>query len=1224
MWLRGSISLLLILASSWRGRCFHFHQDSRPLSGYNTSDCWHVFVEPLRVGSRKGLTGISASRHEESSGVDLEVLDNSDIDKTLNLPQNIWPMRKDFVRGSIERQIRIQKFWKDNDVYRQLLERRLSIFDSKQLTDAKATKSTRVILDGPPYANGDAHYGHFLNKTIKDILLKAALLEGKLALFLPGWDCHGIPIEGRVISATDHALGDLRTGVSEAGVPRAVEVRQRCSQVAFRSIQSQTAAFERAGIWGLWKDFYATYHFYYEKKVMDSFKELYDRELIYRARCPQHYSTMSKSVIADSELVSEERDILTTLVSFQINDPTAVLRALDFHRPLGAVMLVCWTTLPWTIPANRGILLNGDVDYNVFYRDGILYIMNNNEEFDVFQPKHHIGKVRGDTLVGLTILNPVTGYEYKVYDHAGILDGKGTGIVHAAPAHGLVDFRMLSAERDFTVHDTFVKDPNAICNIIDENEHYYHGLHTLLDGTSIHDLDAAKMENLLGSNLLQSRIERHPVDVDWRYGNRPHVRITKQWCLSLRERNLCLEQLAKIKMFPESSRHCLYNIIKQRAQDWCISRQRIWGTPIPVTFVDAAALENEEIMKLCTMDDRCEGLKTGEYRVSVDVESLPNYELGDRVFRKLNYMTDTVDVWFESALAQRVTMDRLREILQEMSKRCARRSNFTFRDLVPAYAVEGQDQFRGWYQSSLLLNTLLSGNFPSFARRVITHGFVNDNSGHKLSKRNQAVDTESRTNTTLKTSDVNINHAADEVDGGKRHCTLASQRSSLGNVSEDDKQAPQLEKKPGDESGSDAAKSSYTNLMTMLGVDYYDDIELLDLDAPKCVGADVLRLWVCSNDFLQRDIQLNPTNLREARDFAKKVANFFKYTIGVTHDCRLANNVCKSRLSNFTSLDIHFLKLSFELVVEARRFFREGRFHMVVRALDVFLTQFSNVYISYNKDTLYCDVKYGYKRTSVQAIIRQIMRNVLGVVAPLMPHMAEDVFQVTSHAGSQEVKKRDRHQIQSVFGLRWRKMPSYLERVDVSGVERALQLRNLVNSFNVKTADQVVVIVCDDDEALRSMLELETKHGLDLRLLLNVGEVKLRLEPLKNMGDKLVKRGNGYSIFLEPSYFDKCKRCWLYRESISNGLCERCSDICSLKPPEEAPQSQYVMDDTFSGDHESVPQTVVDGPPSILLEDSSTHSTSDDMDDIDDTPDPNGLNLKFNLDGTDKLLDDAN
>ncbi|KAK1443684.1 soleucyl-tRNA synthetase [Babesia gibsoni] len=1146
MWLRGSLIVHLFLWSSLSISCYQLNGNRTVSGGIHGPENRYPSLVNRDNHGRQHPGASFAYTQDVSPTPDMAYMDDKEIEESLNLPQNLWPKRKHFIKAALERQIRIQKFWKDNDIYRYLLQRRMSNFCNKSYSETKVTKLTRVILDGPPYANGDAHYGHFLNKTIKDVLLKAALLEGKLALFLPGWDCHGIPIESKVLSATEDKLGDLRRGITDAGIPRAVDVRQRCSQVASRSIQSQTDTFERSGVWGFWKEFYATYHFYYEKKVMESFLELHDRKLIYRARCPQNYSVASKSVLADSELLSEERDVLTAVVAFKIVDPKPVLESLGFHRPLAAVKLACWTTLPWTIPGNRGLLINGDLEYDVYYRDGTLYLLNNNDDFGIFEQKQHVGKVTGETLVGLKYLHPFTDAEYEVHDHDGIMDNKGTGIVHSAPAHGFLDFRLLASQKNFTIKDTFVNDPNVVCNIIDENEVFYKGVHLLLDGKSIRDVNSDKLRELLGDDLLHHSTRRVAVDVDWRYGNQTHVRITKQWCLSLRERNVCLDNLKNIKMEPEASRNYLNNIILHRAKDWCISRQRVWGTPIPIAFVSNEALENEELSKLCSFDERAEGHMTGEYRIAVDIETLPNYELGDRVFRKMQYHTDTVDVWFESALAQRVTLSRLREILRDLSRSAGFAKDFAFKHISPEYAVEGQDQFRGWYQSSMLLNSMLGGDSPIFARRMITHGFVKDDTGKKLSKRNQKQETSDGASTQAEDSGPSgINENQEKLDDGSQKKPDCSQHSSSSSV----------------DSTCGINTVTGKSLMSMIGSEYYDDPELVDLDSPKCVGADILRLWVCSNDFLQKDIRLNPANLSEAHDFAKKVANFFKYAIGVTHDCKITNDRCRLRAYKFNALDIHFLKLSYDLVKEARVSFREGKFHRVVRELEMFLKKFSTIYISYCKDSLYCDVKHGFKRTSAQIIIRRIMRNVLSVVAPLMPHMAEDVFQTFNHHSPPPTKRKDPHKVKSVFGERWYKIPHYLERIKIKeGITLAMDLRTVVNSMNSKTDNQDLIIVCTSDEHLHKVLKLETKYKLDLRQLFNVAEVKLRLAPEKGMEQHAVRHLDGYSLYLVPSSYKKCKRCWLYRGNLKLGFCERCAILLSTKTPEsmDSPQEELV------------------------------------------------------------------
>ncbi|EDO06527.1 tRNA synthetases class I family protein [Babesia bovis T2Bo] len=1088
--------------------------------------------------------------HLYSVSIDQEYVKNNDeIKKTLNLPQNIWPKRSNFFKANIERQIRIQSFWKHYDVYRLLLERRLAYFGNKEFNDSRVTQKTCIILDGPPYANGNAHYGHFLNKTIKDVLLRASLLDGKLALLLPGWDCHGIPIESKVLQNTGYHPGQSRTDITETGLPLAVDIRQKCSQVATKSIEAQKKVFESAGVWALWKDFYATYHFYYEQQVMEAFEKLLQSNLIYRARCPQHYSTQSQSVLSYAELQTKQLDTLTALVGFELVDNTDVLRALDFHRPLAEVRLVCWTTTPWTLPANRGVLINAITDYNLYYRDGILYVMNNNENFGIFSEKHYVGTLSGSIFVGKEIINPVTGAIYKVHDHCGVIEDKGTGIVHAAPAHGMVDFKILSNYPGFTIHDGYVNDPNAITNVIDENERYYPGVHPLLDNKLIKEVDTECLRKVLGTSLLHTEVQNLPVDVDNRFGNRTHVRLTKQWFLSLLQRKACIPKLDEMKIYPEGAKNYLKKIIANRAQDWCISRQRIWGIPIPIAFVDVDALDDPELAKLYNIDYHVPGTAQGEYCLKVNVDSLPHYELGDRVFRKLNYKADSLDIWFESALANRVTINRLREILLTMAKNVAPQQNYEFRELIPEYAIEGQDQFRGWYQSSILVNYLLQNDTKCLlAKGIITHGFVNDDSGNKLSKRNQPSETQDT---------VNLDNM--------KHTTT-------DNIDQDGTDAPLTgpsNKKLTHKQQIDIPNVAKAGLDKMLGMEYYEDTELIELDEPQSLGADVLRLWACSNDFKRKDIQLNNSNISEAVDLAKKIANFFKYAIGVTHDCKIKSDTCRLRLDYFNALDIYMLKLSYDLVYTARKYFKEGCLHKVVRELEIFLTRFSNIYVSYCKDRLYCDVKHGWSRTCAQIIIKKIMRNVLDVVAPIMPHMAEDVYQ-TIHNVTMPQKRKDMANIKSVFGKRWMKMPNYLSKVDVNtAIGTLLDLRNLVNKLRPQRDDKELIILCDSDATISQMLNVETTAKVDLRLLLGVANVRILPKSRDYVPPETSIKGNGYEIWLVETDYSKCQRCWLYRQEVTQGFCERCASICTSPPDYDMP-----MDSTDTSDQETVEEEV--------------------------------------------------
>ncbi|KAK2195561.1 bifunctional Isoleucine-tRNA ligase/Isoleucyl tRNA synthetase type 1 [Babesia duncani] len=991
-----------------------------------------------------------------------------DVDQTLNLPKKVWPETGDVTKDSLNRQTRIQRYWEDQDVYRKVCLKRLSQILHAPNEEAELKNKLKLILDGPPYANGHVHCGHFLNKTIKDVLLRFLLLNGNLAIFVPGWDCHGMPIETKVLSNLMKTMPNSEIDLNNPKIGSTI--RQNCNDAAIHWIGQQMSTFKKCGIWGFWNDHYATNHSYYERMVVEAFSHLLKSGKINCGNLPQHFSPSSQTVVAESELVKQERDILSAYVAFQIMDKKNI--KLDGHVKYDLnkydLNLVCWTSLPWTIVGNRGLALCNNAVYTIYHPDKSkrdFYVLANNDRVKLFDESSAVGTIKGSSLAGLRYLDPVFGNEYTIYPGSFVDYKKGTGIVHLCPAHGFDDFLCL--------HNTGAV-PN---NLIDEQEHYYKGIHFMLDGKHISCVTKRMLEVLLKDNLIKAEPVVAMVNVDWRTLEPTHVRMTQQWCLDISDKDALQFRLGRVEMIPKAAENYLKSALDQRPKYWCLSRQRVWGTPIPLVFLKGEYEHNLSKFKTKQLD-------SGEIQVELDTRDIPDYNLGDRIWKKMPTRPNVLDVWFESGLVYKSVSVFLPVILQQLYAACITQysldrnpslyDNLGKLKTVPTYAIEGQDQHRGWYQSSLILHSLLEpeSKEPVF-QTIITHGFVRDARGQKLSKSRKG---DTRLPSLANLVGIQVNGCVDP---------------------------------------RDVDKSGHT------GVEKDDDI----CPEGAAVGIDALRLWVCSNDFLQRDVELSTSNLNEARDLERKMVNFFKFVLGNCHDLKTTS----TDWTLHCGLDVAFLRDSYKLLDDIKPLYLSGQFHKIIRGIEEFVSQTSRIYLGYIKDRLYVEPQFSFQRSSAQATLLHIARNLLIAIAPMVPHLAEDL---KPHLFGDDFGS-------SIFEQSWPKAPSKLPKTDIA-IHEALEIRKMVNAARCKIDEQVGLHALVIPESYKLLQKCINELDIDMKLLLRVADFSF--EPCKASGN------SKYSFSFYVTNFEKCSRCWLYRGevSVNGGFCNRCQDAMQL------------------------------------------------------------------------------
>ncbi len=606
---------------------------------------------------------------------------------TVNLPKTKFDMRA----NAGKREPEIQKFWEENKVYD-----RLSQNNPGELF---------ILHDGPPYANGSLHIGHALNKILKDIINRYQLLRGRKVRYVPGWDCHGLPIELKV-------LQNMKAGERQNLTP--LQLRQKAKEFALNAVNEQRNSFKRYGVWGDWEHPYLTLTPEYEAAQIGVFGQMVLKGYIYRGLKPVHWSPSSKTALAEAELEYPEGHTSRSIyVAFEVTSLSAASKS-KLTEFLPDLAVAIWTTTPWTIPANLAVALNPELNYAVVEvtapqeKTGFKYLI---VAVDLVE------RLSATLETQLTVKTTVKGkdlehstYRHSLYDRESpiVIGGdyvtteSGTGLVHTAPGHGQEDY--IVGQR-YGLPVLAPVDDNG--NFTDEAGQFA-GLNVLGDGNQavIDALSAA-------GSLLKEEPYLHKYPYDWRTKKPTIFRATEQWFASVEGfREEALKAIASAKWIPAQGENRITPMVADRS-DWCISRQRSWGVPIPVFYdeTNGEPLLNEETIAHVQAIIAEKG-SDAWWELSVE-ELLPEpYRNNGRTYRK---GTDTMDVWFDSGSSWAAVLKQRPEL----------------RYPADVY-LEGSDQHRGWFQSSLLTSVAVNNCAPY--KTVLTHGFTLDEQGRKMSK----------------------------------------------------------------------------------------------------------------------------------------------------------------------------------------------------------------------------------------------------------------------------------------------------------------------------------------------------------------------------------------------------------------------------------------------------------------------------------------------------------
>ncbi|MEK5365694.1 isoleucine--tRNA ligase [Bacillus sp. FSL R5-0654] len=592
---------------------------------------------------------------------------------TLLMPKTEFPMRGNLPNKEPE----IQEEWAEKDIYQMVLERTKG-------------RPTFILHDGPPYANGDIHMGHALNKILKDFIVRFKSMNGYHAPYVPGWDTHGLPIETALTKNKKVKRKEMSTA----------EFRKLCEEYAWKQIEGQRSQFKRLGVRADWDNPYVTLKPEYEAQQILVFGEMAKRGYIYKGLKPVNWSPSSESALAEAEIEYKDKRSPSIYVSFKVKDGKGVLE--------NGEQFIIWTTTPWTLPANLGICVHPNLEYSVLQVGAERYVVASELVEQVvktlgFEECEVVKTLKGKELDKIVAAHPIYDRDSLVMLGDHVTTDAGTGCVHTAPGHG---------EDDFIVGMKYGLD--VLCPV-DEK-----GVMTDeapgFEGLFYEDANKAITEQLEAKGALKKLdFITHSYPHDWRTKKPTIYRATAQWFASIKDfREALLDNIKATKWVPAWGETRLFNMVRDRG-DWCISRQRVWGVPIPVFYAEnGEPIITDETIQHVSQLFREHGSNIWFEKEAKELlpEGFTHPGSPNGEFTKEQ---DIMDVWFDSGSSHQAVLEERDDLVRPA-------------DLY----LEGSDQYRGWFNSSLSTAVAVTGKAPY--KGVLSHGFTLDKEGRKMSK----------------------------------------------------------------------------------------------------------------------------------------------------------------------------------------------------------------------------------------------------------------------------------------------------------------------------------------------------------------------------------------------------------------------------------------------------------------------------------------------------------
>lgn len=958
--------------------------------------------------------------------------------KTLNLPDTPFPMRGDLAR----REPAWVKQWQDKGIYRRL--RALS-----------QGRPVWLLHDGPPYANGDIHIGHAVNKILKDMIVKSRQMSGFDARYVPGWDCHGMPIEIQI--------------EKQFGKQLAADVVQSKSRAyAAEQIERQKKDFIRLGILGGWDRPYTTMNASNEADELRALGRMYESGYLYRGLKPVNWCFDCGSALAEAEVEYADKEDLAVDVGFPAVETDKLAKAFGIAAlPPGDCFAVIWTTTPWTLPANQALNLNPELDYE------LLRVLRDGHEQSIIVASErvkpclerwgleaeHLARCKGIALEGIAFQHPFAQRHSPVYLGDYVTTETGTGLVHSSPAYGVEDFE--SCKR-YGMPDQnilqLVRGDGSYVDRFDSQPGFGEDVCALgeaIGGLSIWKANA-KIVELIQQRSYLFKVERfkHSYMHCWRHKTPVIYRASSQWFASMDKapegggdslRQTALRAIEATEFYPSWGKARLHGMIANRP-DWTLSRQRNWGVPMAFFLHrDTGELhpQSADLLEAVAQRIEKEGIEAWH---RLDPAELLGEDAKDYVKN-----TDTLDVWFDSGTTHETVL----------------RGSHRDESVFPAdMYLEGSDQHRGWFHSSLLTSCMLNQRAPYKA--LLTHGFVVDGQGRKMSK-------------------------------------------SLGNV-------------------------------------------IVPQKVSDSLGAEILRLWVASNDY-SGELSLSDEILKRVVEAYRRIRNTLRFLLANLSDFDPDRDAIG--IGEMLEIDRWSIAFTRAWLAQIQEHLDRFEFHPVVSALQHFASEdLGAFYLDILKDRLYTCAAGSKPRRSAQTALWQITHCYLKVMAPILSFTAEEAWPLFSESlwtqGGETIFSQTFGTLPEIADSDSLLAKWSLIREARSEVMKALELQRSQSMIGSSLQAEIEI------SASASMFDALESLGSDLKFVMMTSAVSLIRQPSSAPFESHVqgpdsRRARGpktedsaaLTVSVLASAHGKCERCWHYQPSVGSianhpGLCHRC------------------------------------------------------------------------------------
>ncbi|MEI6076125.1 MAG: isoleucine--tRNA ligase [Verrucomicrobiota bacterium] len=927
---------------------------------------------------------------------------------TLNLPRTDFAMKADLVTREPER----LKKWEAASLY-------------ARIQAARAHAPKFVLHDGPPFANGDVHIGTALNKILKDIIVKYQTLRGQSAPYLPGWDCHGLPIEFKVSQ-------ELRKSGGDASSP--ADIRRACEAYARQYIDLQRGQFKRLGVLGDWENPYLTLNKEYEADELRLFADIVAKGFVYRGKKPVYWSIPCRTALAEAEVEYADHVSQSVFVKFPV-----------VGRP--KTFIVIWTTTPWTLPANLAVAYNQDFPY--------VTATVGDENYLVFQGllpavAQKCGWVNYtempfpiDQLAAIEYHHPFCQRTGRAFAADFVTADTGTGFVHIAPGHGQDDYN-LGRARGLPVYSP-VNDDGVLAHTGDlpAEQQMPAGMlgKSILEKHGKSDANEGVLHELrVRHALLHQENYHHSYPHCWRSKTPVIFRAMDQWFIKIDHlyhgqtfRAAAVAEIDRVKWIPDWGVNRIKGAVQSRP-DWCISRQRSWGVPLPAFYAadGDAILHREVIAKVADLIEQ-HGSNIWFEKTAAELWALvrpANWAGAEAVAKS----SDTLDVWIDSGSSSRAVLKRRAELQHPAGP--VGPDSLADQWQADMY-LEGSDQHRGWFQSSLLLS--LAGNDAAPFKTVLTHGFMVDADREKISKSKQGA---------------------------------------------------------------------------------YEKPQTAEAYVKK-YGADVVRLWVASQDF-RSDIVVSEERINKVGETYRGIRNALRYQLSNLYDFDPARQTVAD--DQLTGLDRWILGEFAKLQAEVLAAYDQSEFHVVYQKLSQFIAvELSSVYHDVIKDRLYTDAANSLRRRSTQTALHRLVTGLCQMLAPILAFTADEAWEFIPGKPTGSVHESEFKQLQLTLDpdelTMWQWLKLWRETL-LPELEKARQAKTIGKALDAKIEITIP----------------QVQHQVSARAL---------LRELLNVSDLIIKVGEPIAHSVSKADGQKCERCWHWEMDIGQNaehptICGRC------------------------------------------------------------------------------------